>query len=103
MGTLHSLNRILRFLVILFVLGIAGLEMPELLSLTNDTSNDPEAAECVQRDAFSISSEGNTTPGEAVQNSTSSRSWPTSLFGLYFCRPQKSAQDTLRLIAVQRE
>jgi hypothetical protein len=99
----HGANRAFCFLTLLLLLGMTGLEAPELLSLTDDTSNDPEVSECVWGNAFQISPEISAVPDEGVRNFALSGSLPPPLFGPYFSPPQKSVQDTLHLIALQRK
>jgi hypothetical protein len=99
----HGANQAFCFLTMLLLLGMTGLEAPELLSLTDDTSNDAEISECAWGSAFPTSPEVSAVPDEAVRNFALSGSLTAPLFGPYFSAPQKSAQDTLHLMALQRK
>jgi hypothetical protein len=103
MNARHGVNRAFCFLTLLLLLGMMGLEVPELLSLTDDTSNDPEISECVRGNASQTSPEISAVPDEAVRYFALPGSCLPPLFGSYFSPPQKSAQDILHLIALQRE
>ncbi len=92
-------------LILLVALGAAGLEWPELITLEDDTSNDPELVETAQARLLQfcairlqrnprLTAKGQHPLPLAVQSSRSG--WPA----VYSA---KSGQDLLRFLTLQRK